>query len=499
MTLHAYIGRTLGAFRVLKWESRFLSAFARTRGDVALSIARGNGKTTLVAALACAVLDPRGPLHGPGYEVLVAASSFSQGKVVFEDAVTLLRQQIDAGGIGKAGSWRIQDSANFALLEHRPSGARLRCIGSDPKRMHGARPKLAIGDELAQWETAKIDKALAALKTSLGKMPGSRFLAIGTKPEDASHPFSKMLDGIGVELAITYACDDPDRVTWREIAKANPSMWAMPDLRLRIRDELAQAKRDPALMAAFKALRMNAGTSETTEAMLLSPTTWKRIEDEDADVRGPYVLGIDLGATAAMSAAAGYALRGGSLETIAILPAEPDLKKRGTRDGVADLYVQMAARGELLIAGQHTADPAALLRLALARWGRPVAIVADRWREGELREALAAARFPFADLVLRGQGFRDGGEDARLFQRACVDGNVSAKPSLLLRSALAEARTVSDPAGNSKLAKGSEGGRRKRGRDDAAAAAILAVAEGHRRIGAQAPAGRRRSLSRGVA
>ena len=34
---------------------------------------------------------------------------------------------------------------------------------------------------------------------------------------------------------------------------------------------------------------------------------------------------------------------------------------------------------------------------------------------------------------------------------------------------------LSDPAGNSKLAKGSEGGRRLRARDDAAAAAILAV------------------------
>ena len=158
-TLSAYIGRTLGGFRPLRWQRKFLSAFEKTRGDVALSVARGNGKTKLVAALACSVIDPRGPLHGPGYEVLAAASSFSQGKLIFEDALELLRPQIEAGGIGKSGDWRIQDSANFALLEHRPSGARLRCVGSDPQRMHGTRPKLAIGDELAQWETAKIDKA----------------------------------------------------------------------------------------------------------------------------------------------------------------------------------------------------------------------------------------------------------------------------------------------------------------------------------------------------
>ena len=45
----------------------------------------------------------------------------------------------------------------------------------------------------------------------------------------------------------------------------------------------------------------------------------------------------------------------------------------------------------------------------------------------------------------------------------------------MLASAIGEARVITDPAGNSKLAKGTEGGRRLRARDDAAAAAILAV------------------------
>ena len=52
--------------------------------------------------------------------------------------------------------------------------------------------------------------------------------------------------------------------------------------------------------------------------------------------------------------------------------------------------------------------------------------------------------------------------------------------SLLLRSAMSEARTVADPAGNEKLAKNSEAGRRMRARDDAAAAGILAVSAGNR-------------------
>ena len=53
--------------------------------------------------------------------------------------------------------------------------------------------------------------------------------------------------------------------------------------------------------------------------------------------------------------------------------------------------------------------------------------------------------------------------------------------SLLLRAALAEARVTTDAAGNAKLSKGAQGGRRLRARDDSAAAAVLAVAEGFRR------------------
>ena len=87
-------------------------------------------------------------------------------------------------------------------------------------------------------------------------------------------------------------------------------------------------------------------------------------------------------------------------------------------------------------------------------------------------------------LVVRGQGYRDGGEDVRLFRMAVLAGKVAPTRSLLLRAAL-EARTVDDPAGNHKLAKSTQGGRRAHARDDAAAASIIAVAEGMRR--ARAP------------
>ena len=68
----------------------------------------------------------------------------------------------------------------------------------------------------------------------------------------------------------------------------------------------------------------------------------------------------------------------------------------------------------------------------------------------------------------------------RGFQLAALGGHVTPVKSLLLRASMAEARVVSDVAGNWKLARGGAGGRRSKAKDDVVAAAILAVAVGRR-------------------
>ena len=79
-------------------------------------------------------------------------------------------------------------------------------------------------DEPAQWEQSKSDKMLAALKTGLGKVPGSRMIAIGTKPANREHWFSKMLEPGGCAFSLCYAAGkDDDPFQWATILKANPS------------------------------------------------------------------------------------------------------------------------------------------------------------------------------------------------------------------------------------------------------------------------------------
>ena len=241
----------------------------------------------------------------------------------------------------------------------------------------------------------------------------------------------------------------------------------------------------------FGRLRLNQGTDDVSHSVLVDAGAWVRAQAlPEPERRGGYVLGLDLGTSAAMSGAAAY-FRDGRLEAVAMFPELPGLAERGLVDGVGNLYQRMADRGELVQAGRRVSSVPALLSEALARWGRPQAVVCDRWREAELRQHLEAVGFPAAALITRGQGFRDGGEDVRAFRRAVLGGHVRPADSLLLTAAMSEARTVADPAGNSKLSKGSQGGRRLRARDDAAAAGVLAVSAGYREWHQGAPRRRR--------
>ena len=191
-----------------------------------------------------------------------------------------------------------------------------------------------------------------------------------------------MLDG-GADFAMSYQArkNDPpfQRRTWK---RANPSLDAMPDLEKAIRREAELARRDPSLQAQFEALRLNLGVSDTAQMSLLDADTWQRLEKLPTGERdAEYILGLDLGANAAMTAAAAYWPRTGRLECFAVFPERPSLAERGLRDGVGSLYSRMNQRGELLVAGDRLPDYSWMLRRIFTEWGKPVAIAADRYKQ----------------------------------------------------------------------------------------------------------------------
>ncbi len=495
-------GRYAGQpFRLLGWQKRFLSGAFRQPDDAAISMGRGGGKSTFCAAVAAAAVDVDGPLVEPMAETVIVASSFDQGTIIFRHIMRFLAPSFTRYGKNRGGRFRVMDSQNKAVIVDRETGAMVKVHGSDPRRLHGLAPKLLILDEVSQWEESKRDRALAALKTSRGKIPDSKALWIGTRPASPDHPFQRALDGAGVGFALSYAAGADDPPFWRQTwVKANPSLrHGFPDLEKVIRSEAEDARRDPDALASFRALRLNQGVSDIRRSVLVDLETWKRAAAlGESGARSPsYCLGVDLGQNQSMSAGAGY-WRSGELESVAVFPEIPDLRARGLADGVGRTYVRMAERGELLVSGRRVSDVRALLIECLERWGRPQAIICDRWREAELRGHLEAIRFPTAALVVRGQGYKDGGQDVRDFRSAILGDLVRPERSLLMTAAMAEARTVTDPAGNSKLAKSSQGGRRQRAKDDAAAAAILAVSAGYRRWHAVPETGRRRGAYLGA-
>ena len=490
-TLRIGQGRLAGErFRVFGWQARFIrGALAPGVFESALTMSRGGGKTTFTAGLACGFLD--GPAAQPGSEIVLVAASLQQARIAFRHCQRFL------GDRGRDRAlFRMWDSPNRSAIYSRERDVLLELKGANPATLHGLAPALILTDEMAVWPPNKLDAMVSALDTSLGKIPGGRFWKIGTRPASESHPFALALKG-GADYVQVHAARPGDppfqKRTW---ARACPSLPWMPDLEQKIRAEAKKAKLDPSALASFKALRLNLGVADTVESTLVSAEVWQKAEGE-ADPVGPVYFGVDLGTSASSSAVAAYWPKSGRLDVLAAFPSLPPLGERGLRDGVGQLYQQQQARGELLTTPGHATDPAILLREAVQRYGRPVSVAADRWREAELRDALLAAGVSRTAFSLRGMGYKDGSEDVRAFRRGLLEGKVTPVVSLLLRAALAEARTVSDPAGNQKLAKGSEGQRRQRATDDAAAASILAVAEGLRRGRGPARRGLRVAVARG--
>ena len=469
-------------FKVLPYQRRFLTgAFKPGVLRAGLSLARGGGKSGLASALCLDAIRPAGVLHQTGFEAVLVASSYQQARIIFE----AVKRSLEL--LGEDEDFRIRDQQNLADIQHRQTKARLRVAGADNRRAHGWRVNLVIGDEPAQWGP-RGELLAAAIRTALGKRADARAIFIGTRPASDSHFFARLLEeddpSVYAQVHAARPDDSPFQVkTWR---RANPGLdYGLPNIDV-LRAESRLARRDPAELATFRSLRLNQGTSEVQGQYLIDVDVWRRAETDSLPPReGPVAFGLDLGGTAAFSACAAYWPVSGRLEGFVSCGHDPALSQRALADGVSGVYEQMLAKGELVLIGGRVVPVGPFLAEAVRRFGRPLAIAADRWRAGELEDGVRETGLRLPEPTWRGQGWRDGSIDIRLFRSAVLEGKVHPPVSLAMRAALSEAKTISDSASNEKLAKAGEGQHRRRGRDDLAAAIVLAVAEGQRRQAAK--------------
>jgi phage terminase large subunit-like protein len=475
-------GRMAGKrLRLASYQKDFLrGAFARDVAVALLSIGRGNAKTALAAGVSL------GHLVGeiapqPKREIIFAARNRDQAKIAFGFLVGFLEglpeEDQEQFTIRRGSRLEVETDAN--------GGGLARVIPADGRSILGGAPTLAILDERAAWEREKGDALENAILSGLGKRDG-KALIISTSAADDVNTFSRWLD-------------EPPPGTFVQEHRPPPGLpaddlesllIANPGARERIGSSpewlVAQARRAIArggsALSSFRNLNRNERVASDDRSVLVTIDEWLSAEvapDALPPRDGPVVLGVDLGGSRSMSAAALFWPTTGRLEAVAAFPANPGLADRGAADAVGGRYVEMGARGELVTMGDTTVPVGRFLAdvVALLDGQPPAAIVGDRFRHAEFLEALRTAGLERVPCVWRGMGWRDGSEDVERFRRALFEGKVRCVPSLLLRSAFADAITLVDPAGNHKLARG-----RSTGRIDAAAATVVAVAQGVRML-----------------
>lgn len=465
--------------RLAEFQRRFVRGALGEGVSVAcLSIGRGNAKTALSGGIAL------GSLMGvwdnqPRREIILAARNRDQAKTAFG----FIEGFVQGLSAEEQELFIIRQGSTLEIEYRQNGGGKVRAIAADGRSILGGAPTLAILDERAAWEREKGDTLENAILSGLGKRNG-RALIISTSAPDDANTFSRWMDepppgtyvqehrppfGLPADDLNSLLIANPGAV---EGIGASPE-WLVGQARRAI-------ARGGSALSSFRNLNRNERVSTEDRSSVMTVDEWMSAEVAPDDLpprEGPCILGVDLGGSRSMSAAAFYWPQTGRLEAVGTFPASPSLADRGAADGVSGRYVEMNDRGELNVMGEATVPPGPWLADLVRRLdGSEIgAIVGDRYRHAEFMEAIQKAGLTRVPFIWRGFGWRDGSEDIERFRRAVFDGDVKVAPSLLLRSAFSDAITLVDPAGNHKLAKA-----RSLGRIDAAAASILAVAEGQR-------------------
>ncbi|MFZ2102989.1 MAG: terminase large subunit, partial [Oricola sp.] len=429
--------------KLAEFQKDFVSGALDPENMVAcLSIGRGNAKTALASGMALGAVKGQWD-NQPKREIILAARNRDQAKIAFNFLV------------GFVESLPAEEQALFAIrrgqrleVEYSGNGGGLaRCIAADGKSILGGAPNLAILDERAAWDREKGDNLENAILSGLGKR-GGRCLIISTSAPDDANTFSRWLDepppGTYVQEhrpPFGLPADDAESLLIANPGAAEGIGSSLEWLQAQARRAIA---RGGSALSSFRNLNRNERVSTDDRSVLVTVDEWLSAEVSPDDLparEGECILGVDLGGSRSMSAAAFYWPQTGRLEAVGTFPAIPSLADRGASDGVSGRYVEMQERGELTTLGDNTVPPGPWLAsvVKLVEGSTISSIVGDRFRHAEFVEAMNGAGLSRVPFIWRGFGWKDGSEDIERFRRALFDGQVKTRPSLLLRSAFADA------------------------------------------------------------
>ena len=453
---------------LLSFQKRFVRAVENDRFDtVALSGPRGLGKTYLAGHILARCLTPGDPLHQPGKEYILGAASLEQARLTY----SYVRQALE-----HTGEYRWIDSATRLGATHIASNTKLRAISSNAKSSFGlVGVPIVVIDEPGALEIVGGQMLADSLMTAQGK-PGSalKLILIGTLAPMATGPghwYYDLVDrGTTGKTYVDSFRGDPE--LWdcpKEMRRVNPLMKVSKEFRAKLKAEVAEAQGDTRLRARWLSYRFNSPAGDES-TMLLTVADWQLVLSRPVAERvGRPIVGVDLGAGRAFSAAVAV-WKSGRIEAVAVAPGIPSIEDQEKRDRVpAGTYQALVDSGTLRVAHGWRVQPVRqLVDAVVESWGTPAAMVCDRFREKDLRDA--SAGIPIEARVTQ---WSEASFDIRALRKFCRDGPFSCETVSrgLVASGLAVSTVKNDDAGNSRLIKG----KNNTARDDVPAAWLLAA------------------------
>lgn len=262
-----------------------------------LSIARKNGKSTLIAAIALAHIV--GPEAKRNSQIISGARSRDQAALVYKLAEKMVRLNPELNKI-------VKPIPSQKTLIGLPMNVEYRAISAEAGTAHGLSPVVAILDEVGQVK-GPYDPFVEAIETAQGAHECPVLLAISTQAPTDADLFSVWLDDAEQSknpriVSLVYAapedCDLMDQSAWRAANPALDKFRSIDD----ITEFSDRAVRIPASENSFRWLYLNQRIDATSPA--ISKNVWQACGDPVVDsFEGlPVYGGLDLSETADLTA-----------------------------------------------------------------------------------------------------------------------------------------------------------------------------------------------------
>lgn len=424
-----------------------------------LSIARKNGKTALIAALALVHLC--GPEAEQNGEIYSAANDREQAGIIFKYA----RQLIEL------------NETLMRYCEVIPSGKRITCakfgtvyhaVSREAGTKMGFNPSMVIYDELSQ---AKNRDLFDALDTSMGAREEPLLVIISTQSNDPEHILSQIIDdGLKTDDPTTVVhlyevpvdCENIfDEKVWYEANPALDDFRSLPDMRAMAH----RAKRMPSFESSFRNLYLNQRVD--ARSPFISRTQWMACYRKEA--RPGFGQGIfaalDLSSTTDLSSLTCVTDGDDDILLQYFWKPEELVKDHVRRDQVP--YDDWARAGWLTLIPGRSINVEVIAQTVkdLCEDYNLIALAYDRWHIDnflrELDRAEIAAWVEGKDqqndealrLVPWGQGYKDMAPAVNELEKSIVDRRLQHNNNPILNFCFANAISIQDPAGNRKLDK----------------------------------------------